>query len=356
MMRSRRVCLSSLLLLGLSGLFPGGQRSARAQSAFTAPDNAYTFPLPEGWKAAQSGDKVRIIGADGAAYLLLRDTLSSLPASNLMNDSAARAAAENIARGLLGTTSYAGVKILNVGSGNGAIFRFRGKGQVSEIDLAEIYVASIGRHSVVLMPEKAPSPDHAYELGTIFADLAFADTPKGAGAKRNAAPPTKSTAGTASSSTGSPQTGTASTTLTASSTSKTDNSAKELELYEGHMYEGDLGFSLSLKHNNTATMNWTSTAEMIGQFKGTYTGHDGNYNITLTQTSGSNRFRATGLTITLTAMGGMVKGNYVLASGTTRRDIFDIKLTSVDAPHMKLHGSRPGANNNRTMTKGRRRF
>src|SRR2546423_5631792 len=141
---------------------------AWAQTSFTASDRNLTFSVPQGWKADESGGKINISGPDGSRYVLIREGLPAAPSGEAANNAALKEAAQKLAQPLVSGSSYAGVRPITVDAGTGAMYRFRGRGAKSDNDLAEVWVASVGNHTVALLPESAPQPDHLYELSSLF--------------------------------------------------------------------------------------------------------------------------------------------------------------------------------------------
>src|SRR5579872_3450253 len=149
---STHTALALLVLLSLLPCSGWAQTQNDERLTFSSGDKNLSFAYPKGWKVVEEGDKVRLTAPDGAKYALLRDTLSPVPTDDPANNAALRDTAEKLASPLLRKNSYAGVKPLTVDAGAGAIYRFRGTGTKSDYDLAEVWFAVIGPHSVVLLP------------------------------------------------------------------------------------------------------------------------------------------------------------------------------------------------------------
>lgn len=348
--------------------------SALAQSTFSASDKNLSFTVPAGWKAEDNGGKVAITGADGAKYVLIRDGLPSVPNGEAANNAALKDAAQKLAQPLLSGIGYAGVRPITVDAGSGAMYRFRGRGTQSDNDLAEVWVASVGSHTVALIPASAPQPDHLYELSSLFKSIAFADSPsagRGGGNRRNAQPakPPQSPGGSLA---GGSTAGSSSAGGSAAGSSPTRpqqngnvtraaqrnlNQGKTAEEYTGHLMEGDVSFSMKLFDDQTATADWASTPEKSSHFTGTYTGTDGNYVVKLTRSTGDNQLSAKGLTLVTRGLGGMETGTFTTDASTAKRNIAELKLSSVEgdsAGKGKMGANRRMQQRRNQMNRGRR--
>jgi hypothetical protein len=302
-----------------------------AQTTYSAPDKSLTFDLPAGWQVTWEGGKARLAAKDGSRYVLSRDTLTAKPTGEPTNSPALRQAAEELVKPLLSTYDYAGVRPVKVNGGSGAIFRFRGKGTKSDSDLAEVWLGFSGTHSVVLLPESVPLPDHFYGLSTMFASLTFGGV-TGPGDKPADNATTRQRAGSKQASTRIPGAGV--------------NAAREKERYEGHLMSGDVSFTLRLIHGGKAHAEWMRSPGRTARYEGAYEGDGGNYTIELKRVDETGSTAPSVLNLTLSSLGGMVKATYTAGAGTPQRAVSELKLTSVDAPNIRLRGSKPSANRN----------
>jgi hypothetical protein len=307
---------------------------------FAAADKNLSFSYPSAWKVAEEGTTLRLAAADGATYTLRRDSLSPAPTGDPANSAALRSSTAEMVKPLLKEAGYAGVKLLTVDSGGGAIYRYRGTGTKSGYDLAEVWVAFIGAHNVVLLQAAAPQPEHFYELSTLFKSLTFADAPKrpaGSGRPQPQAGASKPPASGAASTAQPAGTASADTTTRSAANGKT----AELERYDGHLITGDGGFTLRIMTGNTATADWTRSYERAA-YTGTYSGEDGTYLVHLARSGTGATQPADGLNLATKSTGGMVGGEYWSASIPAHRQIAELKLTEVESGNFKLRGTKSG--------------
>src|SRR5262245_40925487 len=125
----RRLLNATLILTIAAGL-------ARGQSEFKSADSAVRFAVPEGWRAEESGGKIRLIPPAGPALTMVRDPAPA-PSGDASRSDVLRAAAERLVKPVLSTYRYAGVRPVSVPGGSGAVFRFHGKGTKTDDDLTE---------------------------------------------------------------------------------------------------------------------------------------------------------------------------------------------------------------------------
>jgi hypothetical protein len=303
-----------------------------AQTTYSAPDKSLTFDLPAtGWQVTWDGRKARLTAKDGSRYVLSCDTIPAKPTGEPANSPALRQAAEELVKPLLSTYDYAGVRPIKVAGGSGAIFRFRGKGTKSDSDLAEVWIGFSGPRSAVLMQETAPLPDHFYGLSTLFSSLSFGGvTAPGDKSAENVTRRPKS--GSQQPSTRVPTNGV--------------SPAREKERYEGHLMSGDVSFTLRLIHGGKAHAEWMRSPGRSARYEGDYEGDSGNYTVDLKRVDETGSTAPSALALTLTSLGGMVKATYVAGAGSPQRAVSELKLTSVDAPNIRLRGSKPTAKRN----------
>lgn len=358
----RLTAAAAVLSLASCVVHAQAQDGPANSSLFTSSDRNLSFQYPADWTAAEDSGRIRLTAPDGSKYVISRDSLSPAPTGNAANNTAVQQAAARLAHPLLTDGSYAGVKLLTVDAGTGAIYRYRGKGSKSDYDLAEVWVAVIGAHNVVMVPATAPQPDHFYELSTLFRSMAFADTPKptaggaaGKGAQNQAgagANRTNSAAGTFAP----PGSGLgASSAAIQRGVVRQPAADTEMERYDGHLIPGDGGFTLRVNHGPTATATWSRTVG-TASYTGTYTGEEGNYSVSLTRAQGAPLGLPETIKLTLRSTGGMVAGTYISATTPAARQIAELRLTEVDAGNIRLHaGSLNNANSNRANKRNSQR-
>jgi hypothetical protein len=338
--------------------------SAQAQSQYSAPDKTLSFSYPEKWQITADGSKLRLKAEDGAVYLLQRDGLNSIPAGEAANNTVLRDAAEALVKPLLTNYSYAGVKLLTVPGGSGAIYRFRGKGKTGDNDLAEVWFAIQGGHSLTILPDGAPQPDHDFELSRMMGTLSLGGTAgktapgptagndKGANPGQGAGKKAKGKAAGAT---------TLSNKTAVEPMSRSEGT--EFESYEGHLMLNDLSFRLHFLRGGTVKAQWERSPGRILNYTGTFTGEEGNYAVKLTQVSGDPLTGPSPISLTMRSLGGMVSGSYAAGSDPVKRDVAQLKLMSVDAglpmrgtSLTNNNGNNGGNNNNSSrQTQMRRR-
>lgn len=337
-----------------AGLLAAG--GARAQDAagqrFTAADHNLSFTLPAGWRAAEEGATVHLTAPDGAKYTLA-PVQAAAPAGGTTlaaDNPALRSAAETMVKPLLTDSGYAGVKLLAVDAGDGAIYRFRGKGAKSGSDLAEVWFAVVGPHTVALRQEAAPEPDHGYEIGTLFKSLTFADAPakaagRGARGGQAANRAQGAAAGRRQAATTTAQSAAPAATRAAATAPATTASAKQtiMEQYEGRLTDGDVGLTLTLNHGGTVVADWTRTVAHPLHYAGAYTGEDGAYSATLKLGSDTPVMAPQTLKLFIKRTGGMATGQYALGDSGALHPIADLRLVALDeGDGILLRGSNLG--------------
>jgi hypothetical protein len=145
-----------------------------ARQTFQSKDNNLGFDPPKRWQVEESNDRVQLTAPDGSHYTLLRDTLSPAPSGSPATDPAMKAAAVKLVAPLLKNAEFVSVQSLTMDHGAGAVFRFKGK--TEDGPNPPVYIAVVGKHSVVVLPEKAGQPGQSIGLATIFQTLAFEDS------------------------------------------------------------------------------------------------------------------------------------------------------------------------------------
>jgi hypothetical protein len=328
--------------------------SSRAQNQYSAPDKTIAFSYPEKWQITPEGSKLRLKADDGATYLLQRDGLNPVPAGEAANNAALRDAAEALVKPLLTNASYAGVKLLTVPGGSGAIYRFRGKGKTGDYDLAEVWFAIQGGHSLTILPDGAPQPDHDFELSTMVGTLTLG----GAGGKTPTGPAAGSDkSANAAQGAGKKAKGKAASTISnmtgarAAVEPMTHTEGAEFESYEGHLMLGDLSFRLHMLRGGTVKAEWARSAGRTLSYTGAFTGEEGNYAIKLTQAPGDSVSGPSPISLTMRSLGGMVSGSYAAGSDPLKRDVAQLKLMSVDAG-LPMRGTSASNNNNGNRNNG----
>lgn len=328
---SRMFAIASLIL-------PGGACNGRA--AFTSFDKNITFTLPAGWKADEEGGAIRITAADRSKYSIVRDQ-AKFSGKDASTDPALRSEAERLASSRVSGGRYAGVRPLTVPGGSGAIFRFRGKGSKSDDDLAEIWTAVVGSHTLILAPSTAPQSEHFVELSSLFKSISVAGSSTVATSGRG-----RAEANSNSRTQSAPAASTTKQVPQVSPSQKPVPVNTETRGYSGRLLANDVSFKLNLTGEKSASAEWVASPEKTSRFTGDYSGSDGNYVVNLTQTSGTNPLNATKLTLTMRALGGMESGTFTTDASTARRNIAELSLTSIDStPGIgKLKsGNRPNA-------------
>ncbi len=323
---------------------------------FALPDKSFSFRYPKGWQAAQEGGKIHLSSPDGARYMLSRDTPTSFRSGDPTLSADLRVRAESLVKPLLGGAGYAGVKLLNLSAGSGAIFRFRGTGGKGEDDLAEVWFAQIAGHNVTLVQDSTPLPDHVYELTTLLRSTTFGAAAPATSAEK----PNRKAKGQVNGEQKRVRPGGAGNGVLSSSTraegrpgavdpqgngqSGTAGGSHVMERYEGRLLANDVSFVLRINRGGSATADWDRSSGATHHYEGSYTGEDGNYSVKLTLHSsetapGSGPAR---LNLTLRSLGGMVTAQYA-AGAPPVRDAVALKLMEVDAGDVKLKSSRPKA-------------
>ena len=326
------------ILIGFLVLVPASAASGLQATATYA--GGFRFTLPKDWKAITHGELVRITAADGSSWTLKRDDSLPQDTTDATRSARLRDAAEAIAKGLISEVRYAGVKPLAVAGGNGAIYRFRGRGKGGSDDLVEVYVAAIGKRVAFLSPVSAPQSDHAYELSVLMRGLSNTDATSEA-KTAPVAPP-----------------------LASKSTVKPDSPkpavegrraevdppshAIEIETYEGHIVTNDVAFKLHVFKGDRVTAEWEQATGQPAKYSGTYSGTDGNYAVKMQALPSST---AAQLNLAMRSTGGMVNASYTTSPDGASRPVAELKLTAVDSGNTKLRGGRGGAQNG---SRGRR--
>jgi hypothetical protein len=124
---------------------------------------------------------------------------------------------------------------------------------------------------------------------------------------------------------------------------KTKPDHSEMETYQGHLIQGDQGFTLQLNHDNTASMAWTDNTGMTVNFVGTYTGENGNYIVKLTPNNPPRNSRTTPFTLFMQGIGGEETAAFSPNKSTVRLKVPSITLMEVDGGNIKLHPPKQGS-------------
>jgi hypothetical protein len=160
--------------LGLGLLFGGAYR-AGAEETYTAPDGKLTFSYPQRWQAENAGERVRLTAPDGTHYFLLRDTISSLPGDSPAANPEMKTRATELVKPLLKDAVFASAQPLTMDHGLGAVYRFHGPLKADTGPATAIYLGFLGKHSIVLLPEKPGQSSQSIGLAGILQSLAFTD-------------------------------------------------------------------------------------------------------------------------------------------------------------------------------------
>ena len=160
--------------LGLA-LLVGGTHGARAEETYTSVDGKLTFSFPRRWQAETVGQRVRLTAPDGTHYFLDHDTISALPGDSPAANPELKTRAAELVKPLLKDAAFAGAQPITLDHGLGAVFRFHGAAKSDSGPATPIYLAFVGRHSVVVLPEKAGQSSQSIGLAGIFQSLAFTD-------------------------------------------------------------------------------------------------------------------------------------------------------------------------------------
>jgi len=162
-------------IVALVLLFGIGTMS-RAQEAYTSGDNNFGFKYPKRWKAEAEGDRIHLTSPDGSRFLVQQDVLKALPSGPPAYDSGLKAEVTLFASKLLPKSEMVRGQTAVVDHGAGAVFRFQEKNKGDDAPVVAVWVAIIGRHSVVIVPEKAVQAGEAIGLSTVIQSAAFADS------------------------------------------------------------------------------------------------------------------------------------------------------------------------------------
>jgi mono/diheme cytochrome c family protein len=172
-LRSYRRSLRSFLAIGLlcAVLRPIG-----AQTNYTATDSSFTFQYPRRWKIENKSDKLLITAPDGSHYTLQRDTITPVPTGAPVNSTDLKATAAKIVAPLLDSAEFVSAQSVPMDHGAGATFRFKQRGKSDDAaKRADVWIGVIGKHTLVLLPEKAGQSSQTIGLSVLFESVAFAD-------------------------------------------------------------------------------------------------------------------------------------------------------------------------------------
>ena len=157
-------------------LFCGLGTVSHAQEAYTSSDNNFGFKYPKRWKADAAGDKIHLTSPDGNKFLVQQDVLKAIPSGPPAYDNGLKAEATLLASKLLPKAEMVRGQTAVVDHGAGAVFRFQEKGKGDDAPVVTVWVAIIGKHSVVIVPEKAAQAGEAIGLSTVIQSVTFADS------------------------------------------------------------------------------------------------------------------------------------------------------------------------------------
>ncbi len=156
--------------------FCGIGATARAQDAYSSGDNNFGFKYPKRWKAEAEGDKIHLTSPDGNKFLVQQDVLKALPSGPPAYDSGLKEEVTRLASKLLPKAEMVRGQTAVVDHGAGAVFRFQEKSKGEDAPVVAVWVAIIGKHSVVIVPEKASQAGEAIGLSTVIQSVSFADS------------------------------------------------------------------------------------------------------------------------------------------------------------------------------------
>ena len=156
-------------------LFCGLGTVSHAQEAYTSGDNNFGFKYPKRWQAEADGDKIHLTSPDGNKFLVQQDVLKALPSGPPAYDSGVKAEVTQLASKLLPKAEMVRGQTAVVDHGAGAVFRFQEKNKGDDAPVVAVWVAIIGKHSVVIVPEKAAQAGEAIGLSTVIQSVTFAD-------------------------------------------------------------------------------------------------------------------------------------------------------------------------------------
>ena len=159
--------------MGLVGLM-ASPIPVRADN-YTAPDGKLTFSYPRRWQADNDGQRVRLTAPDGTRYFVLRDTVAATPGDSPAANAELKARALELVKPLLKDAEFAGGQPLTMDHGLGAAFRFHGPARTDTGPATAVYLAFVGKHSIVLIPERAGQSSQSIGLAGILQSLAFTD-------------------------------------------------------------------------------------------------------------------------------------------------------------------------------------
>jgi hypothetical protein len=123
-----------------------------------------------------------------------------------------------------------------------------------------------------------------------------------------------------------------------------------LEAYSGHLVPNDLSFTLRLHLDKSALAVWTLAPGREVRYAGTYTGEDGSYAISLTQTGSPATDVGKTITIELLPRGPQETGVYGLDGARPRREIAELNLSETrtsDKPSRPVRARKKNPQNRR---------
>ena len=150
--------------------------ASRAQEVYTSSDNNFGFKYPKRWRAEADGEKIHLISPDGNKFLVQKDALKTLPFGPPAYDNGLKEEATRLAFRLLPKAELVRGQTAVVDHGSGAVFRFQEKNRGDDAPVVSVWVAIIGTHSVVIVPEKAAQAGEAIGLSTVIQSVTFADS------------------------------------------------------------------------------------------------------------------------------------------------------------------------------------
>ncbi|HLJ53419.1 MAG TPA: c-type cytochrome domain-containing protein [Chthonomonadaceae bacterium] len=153
--------------------------TASRADTFTSADGALAFEFPRRWQAEADGARIRITAPDGSHFFVTRDSISTLPGASPAANPDLNARAAELVRPLLPGAALAAAQPVAMDHGVGAAFRFTGPAKGGATPALTVYIAFVGRHSIVILPERAGQAAQTIGLAAIVQSLAFpAEMPK----------------------------------------------------------------------------------------------------------------------------------------------------------------------------------
>lgn len=146
-------------------------RPVYADTVYTASDGSFRFSYPQHWQAEDANGKIKVTASDGSAFLLQTDVLQTLPTQSPVNDAGLKSSAATLVSQVLRGATFVRASSLSMDHGLGALFRFKSASDT----VADVWIGIIGKHSVVLLPQRAGQASQSIGLSVIFQTMSFTD-------------------------------------------------------------------------------------------------------------------------------------------------------------------------------------